>query len=150
LFRRPDRAARWVAAAHARRAAAARLGVAQARRGPGREAGRARQDPPGRRERDRRGRGRPAASRRVRPARRRPPPHCGPGADVRPRLAGARMSLADVAGLWTAWLGPEWGPPAWTLVKDGVIILGIIIPIALCVAFLTLWERKLIGWMQIR
>jgi len=60
------------------------------------------------------------------------------------------MSLADLAGLWSAWLGPEWGPPAWTFVKDSVIILGIIIPIAICVAFLTLWERKLIGWMQIR
>jgi NADH-quinone oxidoreductase subunit H len=60
------------------------------------------------------------------------------------------MTLDGVAGLWTAWLGPEWGPPAWTLVKDTVIILGIIIPIAICVAFLTLWERRLIGWMQIR
>jgi len=58
--------------------------------------------------------------------------------------------LDDVAGLWSAWLGPDWGPPAWTLVKDAAIILGIIIPISLCVAFLTLWERKLIGWMQIR
>ena len=60
------------------------------------------------------------------------------------------MTLADVAGMWTAWLGPEWGPPSWALVKNAVFILGIIIPIALCVAFLTLWERKLIGWMQIR
>jgi NADH-quinone oxidoreductase subunit H len=60
------------------------------------------------------------------------------------------MNLADVSGLWTTWLGPDWGPPAWTLVKDIAIILGIIIPISLCVAFLTLWERKLIGWMQIR
>ena len=60
------------------------------------------------------------------------------------------MTLADIAGLWTAWLGPEWGPGAWALVKNAVLILGIIIPIALCVAFLTLWERKLIGWMQIR
>jgi len=60
------------------------------------------------------------------------------------------VTLADVAGLWSAWLGPEWGPPVWTLVKDVVLILGIIIPISLCVAYLTLWERKLIGWMQIR
>jgi NADH-quinone oxidoreductase subunit H len=60
------------------------------------------------------------------------------------------MSLSDAAGLWSAWLGPEWGPPVWTVVKDTAIILGMIIPIALCVAFLTLWERKLIGWMQIR
>src|SRR5215510_6381279 len=60
------------------------------------------------------------------------------------------MTLADIAGVWTAWLGPEWGPPSWALVKNTVFILGIIIPIAICVAFLTLWERKLIGWMQIR
>jgi len=60
------------------------------------------------------------------------------------------MTLADVSGLWTAWLGSQWGPPVWALVKNSVLILGIIIPIVLCVAFLTLWERKLIGWMQIR
>lgn len=34
----------------------------------------------------------------------------------------------------------------WTLLK----ILVIVVPITLCVAFLTLWERKVIGWMQVR
>jgi len=34
----------------------------------------------------------------------------------------------------------------WTLLK----ILAIVVPITLCVAFLTLWERKVIGWMQVR
>jgi NADH-quinone oxidoreductase subunit H len=34
----------------------------------------------------------------------------------------------------------------WTLVK----ILVIVVPITLCVAFLTLWERKVIGSMQVR
>ncbi len=34
----------------------------------------------------------------------------------------------------------------WTLIK----ILVIVVPITLCVAFLTLWERKVIGWMQVR
>ena len=34
----------------------------------------------------------------------------------------------------------------WTLLK----ILAIVIPVTLCVAFLTLWERKVIGWMQVR
>ena len=34
----------------------------------------------------------------------------------------------------------------WTLAK----ILMIVIPVTLCVAFLTLWERKVIGWMQVR
>ena len=34
----------------------------------------------------------------------------------------------------------------WTLLK----IVVIVVPITLCVAFLTLWERKVIGWMQVR
>ena len=42
-------------------------------------------------------------------------------------------------------LGPLW-PVAWTLAK----ILAIVVPLMLCVAYLTLWERKLIGFMQIR
>jgi NADH-quinone oxidoreductase subunit H len=42
-------------------------------------------------------------------------------------------------------LGPAW-LPVWTLVK----ILAIVIPITLCVAFLTLAERKVIGYMQLR
>ncbi len=42
-------------------------------------------------------------------------------------------------------LGPLW-PVVWTLVK----ILVIVVPLMLCVAYLTLWERKLIGFMQIR
>src|SRR5205814_1744389 len=42
------------------------------------------------------------------------------------------------------------GPPAWTLVKNTILILCILLPLFACVAYLTLWERKLIGWMQIR
>lgn len=42
-------------------------------------------------------------------------------------------------------LGPAW-PVVWTLVK----IMLIVVPLMLCVAYLTLWERKLIGFMQIR
>ncbi len=44
-----------------------------------------------------------------------------------------------------ALLGPLW-PVVWTLAK----ILAIVVPLLLCVAYLTLWERKLIGFMQIR
>ncbi len=54
------------------------------------------------------------------------------------------------ANLWTAWLGPQWGPLAWTLAKNTTLILCIVLPLFGCVAYLTLWERKLIGWMQIR
>ncbi len=42
-------------------------------------------------------------------------------------------------------LGPLW-PLVWTLVK----IVLILIPLLLCVAYLTFWERKIIGWMQVR
>ena len=42
-------------------------------------------------------------------------------------------------------LGPVW-PVVWSVVK----IVALIIPLMLCVAYLTLWERKAIGWSQIR
>jgi len=42
-------------------------------------------------------------------------------------------------------LGGAW-PVAWTLIK----IVALILPLMLCVAYLTLWERKAIGWSQIR
>ncbi len=41
--------------------------------------------------------------------------------------------------------GPVW-PLAWTLVK----IFAIIVPLMLCVAYLTYAERKVIGYMQVR
>ncbi|MDH4216810.1 MAG: NADH-quinone oxidoreductase subunit H, partial [Gallionella sp.] len=44
-----------------------------------------------------------------------------------------------------ALLGPAW-LPVWTVVK----ILVIVVPIMLSVAYLTLAERKVIGYMQIR
>src|SRR3989442_14134963 len=42
-------------------------------------------------------------------------------------------------------LGFAW-PLVWSLAKI-VAILG---PLILCVAYLTLWERKVIGWMHVR
>ena len=60
-------------------------------------------------------------------------------------------TVFDIWGnLWTAWLGPQWGPLVWTLVKNTILVLCIVLPLFACVAYLTLWERKLIGWMQIR
>ena len=41
--------------------------------------------------------------------------------------------------------GPAW-PFVWSVVK----IVALIVPLMLCVAYLTLWERKAIGWSQIR
>jgi len=49
--------------------------------------------------------------------------------------------LAPVAGFF----GPAW-PAVWTLAK----IVAIAIPLILAVAYLTLAERKVIGWMQVR
>jgi NADH-quinone oxidoreductase subunit H len=48
------------------------------------------------------------------------------------------------------WLGPDWGPAAYDTVASLAFIVAILIPLVLSVAYLTLWERKLIGWMQIR
>src|SRR5215510_5861236 len=42
-------------------------------------------------------------------------------------------------------LGPAW-PAIWTLVK----IVAIVLPLLLCVAYLTLAERKVIGYIQVR
>ena len=39
---------------------------------------------------------------------------------------------------------------AWPFVWSVVKIVALIIPLMLCVAYLTLWERKAIGWSQIR
>jgi NADH-quinone oxidoreductase subunit H len=44
-----------------------------------------------------------------------------------------------------SWFGFFW-PLVWNLVK----IVALVLPIMACVAYLTLWERKLIGWMHVR
>src|SRR5690349_13466482 len=53
--------------------------------------------------------------------------------------------LDSVTAFGSSTLGPAW-PVVWSLVK----IVALIIPLMLCVAYLTLWERKAIGWSQIR
>ena len=47
-------------------------------------------------------------------------------------------------------LGAPWGAYAFTVIKTLVLILCIVLPLLGCVAYLTLWERKFIGWIQIR
>ncbi|WP_394790881.1 NADH-quinone oxidoreductase subunit NuoH [Rhodoferax sp.] len=56
-------------------------------------------------------------------------------------IFGFGQSLV-AAGWWT---GIVW-PLIWTLIKIVVVVL----PLMGCVAYLTLWERKAIGWTQIR
>ncbi len=41
-------------------------------------------------------------------------------------------------------------PATWTAVWTLLKIVAIIAPLMLCVAYLTFWERKIIGWMQVR
>jgi NADH-quinone oxidoreductase subunit H len=53
--------------------------------------------------------------------------------------------LDTIATLGSSVLGPAW-PVVWSLVK----IVALVIPLMLSVAYLTLWERKAIGWSQIR
>ncbi|MCC7080957.1 MAG: NADH-quinone oxidoreductase subunit NuoH [Burkholderiales bacterium] len=47
--------------------------------------------------------------------------------------------------IFERFFGPTW-PAVWTLAK----IVAIVVPLLACVAYLTLWERKVIGWMQVR
>jgi NADH-quinone oxidoreductase subunit H len=49
-----------------------------------------------------------------------------------------------------AWFGPTWGPVVWVTGSSLVFIVAIVLPLLLGVAYLTLWERKFIGWIQIR
>ena len=50
----------------------------------------------------------------------------------------------DAAG--SALLGPTLWLVVWSLIK----IVAVLLPLLGCVAYLTLWERKAIGWSQIR
>jgi NADH-quinone oxidoreductase subunit H len=49
-----------------------------------------------------------------------------------------------------AWFGAVWGPAVYETVTSLALIVAIVVPLMLCVAYLTLWERKMIGWIQIR
>src|SRR5678816_911494 len=48
------------------------------------------------------------------------------------------------------WFGPFWGAAFYETTTSLVYIVAIVAPLMLAVAYLTLWERKLIGWIQIR
>ena len=53
--------------------------------------------------------------------------------------------LQTIQAMGSHQLGDAW-PVIWTIVK----IMALILPLMICVAYLTLWERKAIGWTQIR
>jgi len=47
--------------------------------------------------------------------------------------------------------GAQWlGPMPWLVLWSIVKIVAVVLPLMGCVAYLTLWERKAIGWTQIR
>jgi len=50
----------------------------------------------------------------------------------------------------TTWFGPVWGPAFYETTTSLASIVAILVPLMLAVAYLTLWERKFIGWVQIR
>ncbi|NDG38475.1 MAG: NADH-quinone oxidoreductase subunit NuoH [Betaproteobacteria bacterium] len=45
--------------------------------------------------------------------------------------------------------GPVW-PTVWLVIWSLIKIIAVVAPLMACVAYLTLWERKAIGWTQIR
>src|SRR5207244_13096094 len=66
--------------------------------------------------------------------------------DHRGARVGTNMDTLDsMLAPAQAMLGPAW-PVVWTLVK----IIVIAVPLILGVAYLTLAERKVIGWIQVR
>jgi NADH-quinone oxidoreductase subunit H len=55
-----------------------------------------------------------------------------------------------LAAVVIAIVGQEYAPAVLYVIKILLLILCIVVPLMLAVAYLTLWERKVIGWMQIR
>ncbi|ASU39247.1 NADH-quinone oxidoreductase subunit H [Herbaspirillum sp. meg3] len=57
--------------------------------------------------------------------------------------------IANINAVGPNYLGTAW-PYVWTFVWSLLKILAVLIPLLISVAYLTYWERKLIGWMHIR
>jgi NADH-quinone oxidoreductase subunit H len=53
-------------------------------------------------------------------------------------------------GLSQGLFGAQWGSYFYTAVRTLILIMILVLPLMGCIAYLTLWERKMIGWMQIR
>ena len=59
--------------------------------------------------------------------------------------------LWGVLAAAVVWIvGHEYAPAVLYVIKILLLIVSIVVPLLLSVAYLTLWERKLIGWMQVR
>src|SRR5262245_51880539 len=70
--------------------------------------------------------------------------------DVWPDESGESGLMEWFADRSNAWLGPLWGPALYETATSLAAIVAIVVPLMLAVAYLTLWERKFIGWVQIR
>ncbi|HSC94639.1 MAG TPA: NADH-quinone oxidoreductase subunit NuoH [Burkholderiales bacterium] len=59
--------------------------------------------------------------------------------------------LWGVLAAIAVWIfGHEYAPSVLYVIKVLLLIVCIVVPLLLSVAYLTLWERKVIGWMQVR
>ena len=73
---------------------------------------------------------------------------------LQPVLSLGNWIWGGVAALVVWLVGQDLAPSVldglFLFIKTLAQIVCIVVPLLLCVAYLTLWERKLIGWMQIR
>jgi len=58
--------------------------------------------------------------------------------------------MIDFENAMRTLIDAPWWPPVWAVIWILVKIIAIVVPILAAVAYTTLWERKLIGWMHIR
>jgi NADH-quinone oxidoreductase subunit H len=58
--------------------------------------------------------------------------------------------VTQIQGYANQWLGPVWGPQAFTLGRSLVMIVMVLVPVLLTVLYYQLVERWVIGWMQVR
>src|SRR5687767_6387468 len=71
------------------------------------------------------------------------------GRHVRPIDRGKGALMEWFAAKSSTWFGPVWGPAFYETSTSLAAIVAIVAPLMLAVAYLTLWERKFIGWVQI-
>lgn len=57
--------------------------------------------------------------------------------------------IVNLNAVGLGYLGTAW-PQVWIFIWTLLKILLVLVPLLGCVAYLTLWERKLIGWMHVR
>ena len=58
--------------------------------------------------------------------------------------------IGQAQGMATDYLGPVWGPPAFTVGKTVIAIALVLVPLLLTVLYYQLVERWVIGWIQVR